>query len=235
MQRLYWALAFALCSAFGVGFNLGSTNLVEPYIRCWINEVTLHNLTETECNNAANTSMPAIQEQLHLVTGYWALAISATAIGAMVGGFFAGSITDHFGFKITMVGNSVLGIIFNLVLASCRKIGSYPVFTVFRFLIGLNLGVDSMVAPVFIDHISPKKRKDAFGVSYQVTVTIGMLVAEVISIHWILGTNSRWPYRMLKKNLEYFYPFLKMVFFSVFFKFLCLGFYPRLLNLYFHF
>ena len=54
-----------------------------------------------------------------------------------------------------------------------------------------------MVAPVFIDHISPSRKRDTFGTSYQVAVTIGMLVAEIISIHWIFGTNATWPYVFL--------------------------------------
>ena len=43
-----------------------------------------------------------------------------------------------------------------------------------RFIIGLSVGVYSVVVPIFINEISPAKMKGSYGVASQIFITAGI-------------------------------------------------------------
>ena len=96
--KLATAFSFVLLSPFEYGFNFGVTNLIQPYVACWINEVTIGNLTQTDCNSAANASNTQIQAQIQLVDQKWALVTSIWAIGGFLSCFLAGPASDYSAF-----------------------------------------------------------------------------------------------------------------------------------------
>merc|ERR1719461_2392572 len=98
-NHLFVAFVYVLCSPFQYGYSFAVTNLIQPYVACWINEVTVGNLRQTQCVNAANISDSSIQEQLQAVDNSWALVTAIWNVGGMLMCFAAGPMSDYFGPK----------------------------------------------------------------------------------------------------------------------------------------
>jgi len=67
------------------------------------------------------------------------------------------------------------------------------VFVAGRVLIGISCGVSSTVAPTYLSEIAPPNKKGLFGTSFQLGVTVGIVVSQVFGLEWIFGTNENWP------------------------------------------
>jgi len=214
--KLWIAFAMAvLGSAFTFGWNIGVTNLPEPFIRCWIQE----SLDEEQfaeagvnCSQARDASsiskssngtwdtdddsLVSLREIMDKSTKLWALCTSIFAIGAMIGSLLGGPMSDKLGRRMAMIVNAVLAGGSCLLLGACRLINNYPVFVIGRVLIGVSCGISSTVAPTYLSEIAPESKKGVFGTSFQLGVTIGIVVAQIFGLEWILGTNDNWPWAL---------------------------------------
>ena len=179
-------LVAVLGSAFTFGYNLSISNQPQDYIVCWIQN-TQYN-SDFECQNATELSMAGLFTD---ATATWSLCSAVLAIGAAIGSFSAGPIMNTFGRKVTMIANSILNITVAIVLALSTSINSIAVFILFRVLFGLVVGINSSVAPVYLAEIAPKRLHGAFGTSFQLGVTIGILFADIVGLQWLLG-ETRW-------------------------------------------
>ena len=63
-----------------------------------------------------------------------------------------------------------------------------------RAVSGLFVGLVSGIAPIYLSEIPPKHYRGVFGVFHQVTVVFGILIANVLGLPNILGTNALWPF-----------------------------------------
>lgn len=196
-----------LGSAFTFGWNIGVTNLPEPFIRCWIQEsYDMEQFTEKNVNcsmakdaaafdskTSNDTQLADLKEIMDKSTQLWALCTSIFAIGAMIGSLLGGPMSDKLGRVKAMLINAILAGAACLLLGACRIINNYPVFVAGRVLIGISCGVSSTVAPTYLSEIAPPNKKGLFGTSFQLGVTIGIVVSQVFGLEWIFGTNENWP------------------------------------------
>merc|ERR1739848_39704 len=90
--------------------------------------------------------------------------------------------------------NAILAIGSCLLLGASRIIGSYWVLVIGRTLVGINAGINSTVAPVYLSEIAPESKKGVFGTCFQLGVTVGIVIAQIFGLEWFLGTNALWPY-----------------------------------------
>ena len=184
------ALANAvLGSALAFGWSMGVLNVPEPYIRCWI--ISVQKDDTINCTDAIELNNEGLLDDSTLA---WALSTAILPLGAIIGGLSGGIIADKFGRKTTMLWNAIFGILINVLLGSCRLIGSYWVFILGRFLCGINVGVNSAVAPLYINEISPENSKGAFGACFQFGVTFGIVIANLLGLTYIMGTEDLWPW-----------------------------------------
>ena len=95
--------------------------------------------------------------------------------------------------QFRMILNAILAGASCLLLGACRMINSYPVFVVGRVLIGISCGISSTVAPIYLAEIAPKNKKGLFGSSFNLGITIGIVVAQIFGLEWVFGTNDSWP------------------------------------------
>ena len=193
--KLYPSFLYAILAAIELGWQLGATNIPEPFIKCWINQVNLGATNQTICNNATiPEDQPGnIQSDLNDVTLAWALSTAIYAIGAAIGGLIGGPISDKIGRRYAIFLNAVLGVVVSIILGATRIIGSYAVLIIARTLIGMNTGIASSTAPVYLNEISPEEKKGIFGTSYQVGAVTGILLSQIAGLEWLLGTNDNWP------------------------------------------
>ena len=124
-SKLYTSFIFVLCSPFENGYNSVVTNLIHPYVACWINEVTIGNLTQSDCKNAGNSSESYIQEQISQVDLQWGLASAIWSFGAVFMCFLAGPASNYFGPKRCMFYNAIFAVIVNTGLFFSRNVGNF--------------------------------------------------------------------------------------------------------------
>lgn len=62
-----------------------------------------------------------------------------------------------------------------------------------RFFIGVNNGLNAGLAPLYLNEISPTQMRGAVGTIYQLTVTIAILVSNILGLGNLLGTDELWP------------------------------------------
>jgi SP family sugar:H+ symporter-like MFS transporter len=101
-------------------------------------------------------------------------SVALALVGAAVGAFAAGPITNRIGRKKSMVLAAVLFLI--------SAIGSgLPVtvfdFTFWRFLGGLAFGAASVIAPAYIAEVSPAALRGRLGSMQQLAIVVGIFVA----------------------------------------------------------
>lgn len=182
-----------MLSPFETGWHIGVTNIPEPFIKCWINEVTYGNVNQTICEDAANSEDEFLQDELNNVTLYWSLCTSILAIGAILGGLIGGPLSDKYGRKKILTFNSIFASLVCIFLGSARMIGNYPAFVIARTLIGLVIGINSSISPVYLSEIAPLSQKGTFCATYSIGTVFGIFFAQIISLNWVLGTNNFWP------------------------------------------
>lgn len=190
--QLYLTLLFTNLAPLELGYNLAVTNLVEPYVKCWINEVQKGVLNQTICDLANDTENEWLQNELDTVTLGWALCTSIFAIGAAIGGLTGGLMADKFGRKTVMIANATFVTITCVILGGTRMIGSYALLVVMRLFAGINCGISSSVAPAYLNEIAPESKLGVFGTSFQLTATSGQLLGMILTQRQILGTNQLW-------------------------------------------
>ncbi|KAF6159131.1 hypothetical protein GIB67_032748 [Kingdonia uniflora] len=115
------------------------------------------------------------------------LVVSIFIGGAFVGSIGSGSLVDKFGcrrtFQIATIP-LILGAIFSAQAQSLDN------FISGRFLVGLGLGVTTVLVPVYISEVAPTKYRGSLGTLCQIGTCIGIIVSLFLGIpaekdpHW---------------------------------------------------
>ena len=194
-KALYLAFFYAFLASIELGWNLGAVNNPQPFIKCWINQVQIGDLNKKDCENStiSEDEIGSIHENLKDVTIFWSLFTAIYAIGAAIGSIIGGPISDKFGRKKAIFFSAILAVTASLILGFIRKIDNYIIFVLARTLIGVNTGLNSTIAPVYLYEIAPKKKRGFFGASFQIGLVSGILLSQVAGLEWLLGTNEHWP------------------------------------------
>ena len=98
-------------SAFVFGWNLGVTNNIEKFIKCFMQHADnqtspFQNLTAEDCETEISSS----------VTNIFATFASIMCVGAVIGGPLGTIVADNFGRKICLAFNTLIGISGFLIL-----------------------------------------------------------------------------------------------------------------------
>ncbi len=152
-------VAVAALGGFLFGFDTAVINGAVPVLRAMF--------TEPGSTFAAGFD----PSQVDLIVGQ---SVAIALIGAAIGAFTAGPLTNRIGRKPAMI---IAAIAF---LASAIGSGM-PVtiidFTFWRFLGGLAFGAASVIAPAYIAEVSPAHLRGRLGSMQQLAIVIGIFVA----------------------------------------------------------
>ncbi|MEO5603299.1 MAG: sugar porter family MFS transporter [Cyclobacteriaceae bacterium] len=118
--------------------------------------------------------LPFVQKQFFLTAVEEGWFVSSALIGSIVGVAISGELSDRFGRKILLVLASVL---FFLSALGCTLLPSAFWIIAFRILGGVGIGVASIIVPLYISEIAPAAIRGRLVTSYQLAVTIGILLA----------------------------------------------------------
>jgi sugar porter (SP) family MFS transporter len=112
--------------------------------------------------------------------------------GTVVGAIFGGAPTEKYGRKKVLLW---VGVLFSVsAIGSAFATGPY-IFSFFRFIGGLGIGVSSVAAPTYISEISTPATRGRLGAMYQFNIVFGILVAFLSNYFFegMGGVNSwRW-------------------------------------------
>ena len=109
--------------------------------------------------------------------------------GAAVGALGASVISNALGRKRSLLLSSLLFFIGALVACMAKNVET---FIVARILLGLAIGIVSFVVPLYLSEISPQHIRGTVLASFQLMVTIGILVAYLINFAFSSTANWEW-------------------------------------------
>lgn len=106
-------------------------------------------------------------------------AMSSALFGCIVGAGITGYLTDKYGRKLPLFFAAFLFIFTSI---GTGAFNSFSVFMIFRILGGIAIGIASGVSPVYIAEISPAYMRGRLVAINQLTISAGVLSAQVINM-----------------------------------------------------
>jgi SP family galactose:H+ symporter-like MFS transporter len=129
-----------------------------------------------------------IREAMTLSASMQGMVVGITPAGAAIGAAGAGFLSDRFGRRRVILGAALLFIGGAFVAAVA---GEVILLLLGRFLIGLAIGVASMLTPLYLAEISPARDRGAIVSLNQLCITIGILVSYVVG-YALAGVTEGW-------------------------------------------
>jgi sugar porter (SP) family MFS transporter len=108
-----------------------------------------------------------------------AWAMSSALIGCVVGAVLSGIISDRYGRKRPLMLSAFL---FTIASVGTGATSDYNVFIIFRMMGGVGIGLASALSPMYIAEIAPSHIRGKFVSLNQMTIVIGILLAQVINL-----------------------------------------------------
>ncbi len=115
------------------------------------------------------------------------VGVSIVLAGALVGAGVGGYLSDHFGRKPVQIANAT---VFGIFAVLTGLANTTPLFLIGRFMVGVAVGVTSMVTPLYIAEISPPAIRGALVQLNQLMIGIGVAVAYAVA--WFLSGTGNW-------------------------------------------
>ena len=145
---------------------------------------------DTVVISGANLPIKELWHTSPLFHGFFIMSMALW--GTVIGAIFGGIPTEKFGRKKVLLW---IGILFSIsAIGSALAQGPY-IFSFFRFIGGLGIGVSSVAAPTYISEISTPKTRGRLVGMYQFNIVFGILIAFFSNylLKGIGGSNDwRW-------------------------------------------
>lgn len=105
-------------------------------------------------------------------------AMSCALIGCLLGAITSGIFSDRFGRKRLLLFSALL---FTLSAMGTGAVSNFSLFIFYRVLGGIGIGLASNLSPMYIAEISPAKMRGKFVSLNQLTIVIGILLAQIVN------------------------------------------------------
>ena len=128
-----------------------------------------------------------IAADLHLSTFMQEVVTSWVTLGALVGALIAGGLADRLGRQRTMV---IGGVLFAIGALGESLTPGTAILVVSRFVVGFGVGIASVAGPLYASEMAPSSVRGRYVSSYQLAITIGILLADISDA--ILSSGGRW-------------------------------------------
>lgn len=176
---LVFAVTVAAIGSFQFGYNTGVINAPEVIIKDFINSTLSEKLKEPPSKG--------------LLTTLWSLAVAIFSVGGMLGSFSVGLFVNRFGRRNSMLMVNLLIVAGGCLMAFCKAARSVEMLILGRLITGVFCGLCTGFVPMYIGEVSPTAVRGAFGTLNQLGIVIGILVAQIFGLKFILGTEKLWP------------------------------------------
>uniref|UniRef100_A0A3B4BJS8 Major facilitator superfamily (MFS) profile domain-containing protein n=1 Tax=Periophthalmus magnuspinnatus TaxID=409849 RepID=A0A3B4BJS8_9GOBI len=173
------SVSAAVMGSLQFGYNTGVINAPQKIIEDFYSETWSRRFTK-----------PISQPTL---TALWSLSVAIFPVGGMIGSFSVGLFVNRFGRKNSMLGANILAVLSAVLMGFSQLAGSFEMLIVGRFIVGVFCGLCTGFVPMYVEEISPTSLRGALGTLHQLGVVLGILLAQILGIEWLLGGSSLWP------------------------------------------
>ena len=132
-------------------------------------------------------ALPFISKDFHLSDFLEEVVTSWVTLGALVGALIAGAVADRVGRRKTLISAGLLFFVGALVQSLAPDTA---ILVIGRFIIGGGVGIASVAAPLYAAEMAPASVRGRFVSSYQLAITIGILLAEIVDA--VLSESGDW-------------------------------------------
>ncbi|MBO0902816.1 sugar porter family MFS transporter [Jiella sonneratiae] len=141
-------------------------------------------------------ALPFIKDQYGLSAGDQGLVVSIALAGAALGAGFAGGIADSLGRRKVIIAAAALFVVGALL---CAFADSYLLLLAGRLVLGLAIGVASMLTPLYLSEMAPADKRGAVVSLNQMCITSGILISYLVDYafshvdggwRWMLGLGA---------------------------------------------
>ncbi|XP_068667781.1 sugar transport protein 8-like [Aristolochia californica] len=108
------------------------------------------------------------------------LFTSSLYLAALVMSFYAATMCKKFGRKVTMQAASVFFLVGALFTVAAHRLW---MLIIGRILLGFGVGCGNQAVPLFISEIAPVKFRGALNICFQLMITIGILLANIVNYY----------------------------------------------------
>lgn len=122
-----------------------------------------------------------LAEEFSLTTFQKEIVVAIILIGALFGAIFGGSFADYLGRKKTLFFTTFLFIVGTFIIVIAK---SFALLIIGRTVVGLAIGVVSVVVPLFLAEVSPPQNRGALVSLNQLAITIGILIAFIVDYNF---------------------------------------------------
>uniref|UniRef100_A0A8C1IKZ2 Solute carrier family 2, facilitated glucose transporter member 3-like n=1 Tax=Cyprinus carpio TaxID=7962 RepID=A0A8C1IKZ2_CYPCA len=182
-KQVTWCLMFCVSTAvigsLQFGYNTGVINAPDEKVQDFIRNVTQERSGEP-------------MEKSTLTT-VWSLTVSIFNVGGMIGSLSVGTLVDKLGRRKCMFLSNILALIGGGLMGLSSMCTSYELIIVGRLVIGAFCGLCTGLTPMYVGEIAPTALRGAFGTLHQLGVVIGILIAQILGLEILLGSQSLWP------------------------------------------
>jgi sugar porter (SP) family MFS transporter len=137
-----------------------------------------------------------IRHDLSLSPTVQGFVVGIVLAGAMIGAAVAGSLSDRFGRRRVILAAAIL---FTAGACISAVAAGLALLLIGRFLVGLAIGVASMLTPLYLAEIAPARDRGAIVSLNQLCITLGILVSYLVGFalaqidggwRWMLGVGA---------------------------------------------
>ncbi|XP_039287484.1 solute carrier family 2, facilitated glucose transporter member 1-like isoform X2 [Nilaparvata lugens] len=169
----------AIGAGFQHGYNTGVVNAPQNVIEKWMSDVSQE-----------RHGMPPDKND---ITFLFSLAVSIYCAGGIVGGLLTSTFAIHIGRRGGLFVNNLFALIAAAMMGLSKMAGSFELLIAGRCFSGLNSGLNSGLAGMYLVEVSPRSMRGALGSMYQLIITISILVSQILGSQSIFGTDDLWP------------------------------------------
>lgn len=107
------------------------------------------------------------------------LVVSIFIAGAFIGSISSGVLVDRFGFRRTLQMDTTPLILGAILSAQAHTLEE---MLLGRFLVGLGIGVNTVLVPIYISEVSPTKYRGTLGTFCQIGTCLGIILSLFLGI-----------------------------------------------------
>uniref|UniRef100_A0A8C5H2K8 Solute carrier family 2, facilitated glucose transporter member 4 n=1 Tax=Gouania willdenowi TaxID=441366 RepID=A0A8C5H2K8_GOUWI len=164
------------------GYNIGVINAPQKIIEKDYNATWMHRYNE-----------PISEGTL---TSLWSLSVAIFSIGGMLSSFCVGFVSEWLGRRKAMLINNLLAFIGGTLMGMSKLCRSFEMMILGRFIIGAYCGLASGLTPMYVGEIAPTSLRGALGTLHQLAIVTGILLAQILGLESLLGSDELWPVLM---------------------------------------
>ncbi|XP_057417317.1 sugar carrier protein C-like [Lotus japonicus] len=117
---------------------------------------------------------------------------SSLYLAALLSSLVAATVTRKFGRKLSMLFGGLLFLVGALINGFAQKVW---MLIVGRILLGFGIGFANQSVPLYLSEMAPYKYRGALNIGFQLSITIGILVANVLN-YFFAKIKGGWGWRL---------------------------------------